>query len=113
MHVVFAPASQDAVIKFKNYNSPIYTGVLSRRPLRGRMQLSNSRIITLQYTQACCHCAHFGAGCSYQIREFQLSNIHMHVVTAPASQDAVIKLKNYNSPIYTCMLSLCPLRRMQ
>ncbi len=29
--------------------------------------------------------------------------VHMRVVTAPVSQDAVIKFKNYNSPIYTCM----------
>jgi hypothetical protein len=37
----------------------------------------------------------------------------MRVVTVPASQDAVIKLENSNSPVYTCMLSLGPLRRMQ
>jgi hypothetical protein len=97
MHVVTGPASQDVVIKFENYNSPkvvkfknfnspLYTCMLSLGPLR-RMQFSNSRII--------------------------LSDIHMHIVTAPASQDADIKFENFNSPIYTCMLSLGSLRRKQ
>ncbi len=67
MHVVTAPASQDAVIKFENFNSPIYTCMLSLGPLR-RKQLSNSRILTLRYTHACCLRARF-AGCSYKIQE--------------------------------------------
>jgi hypothetical protein len=52
MRVDTGPALQDAVIKFESYNCPIYICVLSLGPFR-RMQLSNSRIITLRYTHIC------------------------------------------------------------